>query len=117
MGDFIPGGKINDAGFRQTEDRLEFQYGICGILAVDSVLGDAWDSGIYGSDGVKLFLNMAYLISGASNSQVISRPGYGDSGNLFRGVDIDAFPVEIPEDFDRAVALFSKGTGAPLGQP
>lgn len=102
---------------RQPENRLEFTDCFCRSGAEDSVLSDPGNGGIDGGYGIQLLLNMAYLISGRTDGQFIAGPGDRNAGNLLCCVDVNAFPVKIPEDLNGTVALLSKGTGAPLGQP
>lgn len=117
MRNLIPGGKVDDSRLGQAENGLE--GGNCRLCprAVDSVLIDSWNGGVYSGDGIQLFLDVADFIAGGTQRQLISRPGNGNAGNLVCRVDVNAFPVEVAEDLNGAVALLAQGTGSPLGQP
>lgn len=117
MGNSIPCGEIDDAGYRKPENGLELPDCIGGCRAIDPVSPDAGDSSIDRCNCIKLLLNLADLISAGADGQVIAGPGRGNSGDLFGGVDIHIASVIMPQYFYGGVALFSKVTAPPLRQP
>ncbi len=107
MGDFIPGGKICNAGLGQSEYVLELPYSGGSLLAVDAVCLDPGDGCVYLGNSVQLLLQLAYFIAGTACCQVISRPGSGDAGDLLCCVDVHAVAIVVAQDLNGAVALLA----------
>lgn len=96
---------------------MEFGYGCSGGRSVDSVCGQFWNGGVSARDYINLLLELTYFAAGGAVFQVISRPGGGDSGDGFSGVDVHVVAVIVAENFDSGIALVAEGFGAPLCQP
>ena len=70
----IPGAVIYDSGLRETENTLEFSDCILCALPVDAVSSNGRNRSVYLSDGIKLFLHLAYLVSAGAYIQIIAGP-------------------------------------------
>lgn len=101
LGDFIPGRIIDNAGFRKSEDRLEFSYGSFSRRAEDAVGSDFPDCGICIGNNGELLLHLSYLVAGGTDRQIISRPGGRNAGDRFGGIDIQIVAVVVAQDLDR----------------
>ncbi len=104
VGDLVPGGKVYHACLGKAENRLKFPDCRGGVGTVKAVGGHMGDGAVYGGNGVQLLLKLPYFLSGGADGQVLFRPGGGDPGDLFRGVDVDGRSVKMAQDLNRAVA-------------
>ena len=114
---FIPCFKVNNAGFRETENILEFDYRISGVIAEDAVCCNDRNGSVYFCDAVELFLHLTDFIAAAADRQVIAGPRGRNSGDLLRRIYIHGAAVIIPDDFNWGVSLIAERFASPLAHP
>ena len=117
LGEFIPGGIIDDACLRQIEDALEDSDGFRSAGTVDTVRRDRWDCGIVLGDAVELHLCLADFVAGCAEREIVARPGTRHAGDRHGCIDIHITAIVIVDDLDGRVALVRQIFGAPLAEP
>ena len=117
LGNFIPGGIVDDTRLPKVKDTLKGADGIGGGRAVDPVCCDLWNGGIVLGDPVKLLLDLQNLLPGCADAEIVARPGRGNAGDGYGRVDIHIASIVIADDLDRRVAFVAEILRSPLAQP
>lgn len=115
--DFVPGPIVNNASYRQSKYRLKFLHSRLCSRSIDTICIHPGQCRICLCDHVELFLHLQNLTSAGPHTQIISRPGGRNTGDLHCRINIDTLSIIIPQNLNRRIPLLSQTLRTPLSHP